>query len=288
MRPEPLLPFSPFAHGRLSARTQGAGDLVVCLHSSTGTHAQWHTLAQRLSSRWQVLSPDLYGHGRSPQWPAAAMNTLHVDGHAVAALMEAASPQLDQRGVHLVGHSYGAAIALKAALMHPTRVRSLTVYEPTIFALVDRDSPRPNATEGIQQAVRDGVACLERGDAEGAARAFIDFWMGEGSFDRTPVERRGPIVEACRNVRRWAFALMNEPATLEEFRQIRVPVLYMVGGRSPESSRSVAERLVAVLADVRRVEFLGLGHMGPVKHPQRSTRLWERCWPRPSRRRREP
>jgi pimeloyl-ACP methyl ester carboxylesterase len=57
---------------------------------------------------------------------------------------------------------------------------------------------------------------------------------------------------------------MNEPATVKEFRQIRVPVLYMVGGRSPESSRSVAERLVSVLPDMRRVEFPGLGHMGPV------------------------
>jgi pimeloyl-ACP methyl ester carboxylesterase len=65
-----------------------------------------------------------------------------------------------------------------------------------------------------------------------------------------------------------AFALMNEPATLEEFRRIRVPVLYMVGAKSPESSRSVAERLVAVLPDVRRVEFPGLGHMGPVTNPQ--------------------
>jgi pimeloyl-ACP methyl ester carboxylesterase len=82
------------------------------------------------------------------------------------------------------------------------------------------------------------------------------------------VERRGPIVEACRNVRRWAFALMNEPATVEEFRRIRVPVLYMVGGRSPESSRSVAERLVPVLADARRVELPEFGHMGPVTDPR--------------------
>jgi pimeloyl-ACP methyl ester carboxylesterase len=61
---------------------------------------------------------------------------------------------------------------------------------------------------------------------------------------------------------------MNEPATLEEFRRISVPVLYMVGGRSPESSRSVAERLVAVLWNVRSVDFPALGHMGPVTHPQ--------------------
>src|SRR5687767_3335975 len=114
---EPLVP------GRLSARTQGAGNPVVCLHSSAGTHAQWQGLSHALSSRWQVLAPDLYGHGRSPQWPVAAMNTLHVDAQAVTALMEAAVPQIDTCGVHLVGHSYGGAVAMQMALRHPSRVR---------------------------------------------------------------------------------------------------------------------------------------------------------------------
>ena len=246
------------------AREAGTGPTVLCLHSNASHSGQWRGLMDRLSDRFHVVAVDSYGAGKSPEWPSDREITLADEVELIEPLL-ASAPE----GVHLVGHSYGAAIALKAALMHPTRVRSLALYEPTIFALVDRDTPRPNATEGIQQAVRDAAACLDRDDPEGAARAFIDFWMGEGSFDRTPVERRGPIVEACRNVRRWAFALMNEPATLEEFRGLAVPVLYMVGERSPESSRSVARRLAAVLPDVRSVELAGLGHMGPVTHPQR-------------------
>jgi len=252
------MPATPFVR-----EAGSSGPTVVCLHSNASHSGQWRALMDRLGARFRVLAVDSYGAGKSPEWPSDREITL-ADEVALIEPLLAAAPD----GVHLVGHSYGAAIALKAALMHPDRVRSLGVYEPTIFALVDRDSPRPNATEGIQQAVRDGVACLERGDGEGAARAFIDFWMGEGSFERTPVERRGPIVEACRNLRRWAFALMTEPATLDEFRRVRVPVLYMVGERSPASSRSVAERLMAVLPDARRVDLAGLGHMGPVTHPQ--------------------
>ena len=244
-------------------REAGAGPTVLCLHSNASHSGQWRGLMELLSDRFRVVAVDSYGAGKSPEWPSDREITLADEVDLIEPLL-ASVPE----GVHLVGHSYGAAIALKAALMHPTRVRSLALYEPTIFALVDRDSPRPNATEGIQHAVRNAAACLDRGDAEGAARAYIDFWMGEGSFDRTPVERRGPIVEACRNVRRWAFALVKEPATLEEFRRIKVPVLYMVGGKSPASSRSVAERLVAVLPDARRAEFPELGHMGPVTNAQ--------------------
>ncbi len=258
-------------------REAGTGPTVLCLHSNASHSGQWRGLMELLSDRFRVVAVDSYGAGKSPDWPSDREITLADEVELIEPLLDAAPG-----GVHLVGHSYGAAVALKAALMHPTRVRSLAVYEPTIFALVDRDAPRPNATEGIQQAVRDGVACLERGDGEGAARAFIDFWMGEGSFDRTPVERRGPIVEACRNVRRWAFALMNEPATVEEFRGIRVPVLYMVGGRSPESSRGVAERLVPVLRNVRRVEFPVMGHMGPVMCPGAANEAIERFLDRAS------
>ena len=184
-------------------REAGAGPTVLCLHSNASHSGQWRGLMDLLSDGFRVVAVDSYGAGKSPEWPSDREITLADEVDFIEPLL-AAAPD----GVHLVGHSYGAAIALKAALMHPTRVRSLALYEPTIFALVDRDSPRPNATEGIQKAVRDAAACLDRGDAEGAARAFIDFWMGEGSFDRTPGERRGPIVEACRNCRMcggWSF-----------------------------------------------------------------------------------
>jgi len=40
----------------------------------------------------------------------------------------------------LIGHSYGAAVALVAALTNPGRVRAMALYEPTLFALIDADA----------------------------------------------------------------------------------------------------------------------------------------------------
>ena len=251
------MPISPYV------REAGAGPTVLCLHSNASHSGQWRPLMDQLAGRFRVLAADTYGAGKSPPFPPGRPLRLADEVELIHALL-ASTPE----GVHLVGHSYGAAIAFKAALMHPTLVRSLAVYEPTLFAMVDRDTPRPNGTEGIQQVVREGIASLESGDAEAAARAFIDFWMGEGSYERTPPERRPAIVESCRSLPQWSHALLTEPATLDELRELRVPVLYLVGGRSPESSRCVAERLVPVLADVQRVDFPALGHMAPVTHPQ--------------------
>ena len=47
-----------------------------------------------------------------------------------------------------------------------------------------------------------------------------------------------------------------------------LPVLYMGGGQSPASSRGVARLLTGTLANATVMEFAGLGHMGPVTHPE--------------------
>ena len=67
-------------------------------------------------------------------------------------------------------------------------------------------------------------------------------------------------------MRRWAHALFNEPAPLEAFRSLDVPVLYMVGKRTTASARAVAQILAAALPRVEVVELEGLGHMGPLTH----------------------
>jgi pimeloyl-ACP methyl ester carboxylesterase len=46
-----------------------------------------------------------------------------------------------------------------------------------------------------------------------------------------------------------------------------MPVLYMVGARSPASSRGVFGLLREVLPRVKVAQFEQLGHMGPVTHP---------------------
>ena len=92
--------------------------------------------------------------------------------------------------------------------------------------------------------------------------------MGSGSWKATPTSRKAAIASSTVNVRRWAHALFSEPTPLQAFARLDVPVLYMLGTRSPESALAVARLLVPVLPRVRVVEFDGLGHMGPITHPE--------------------
>lgn len=243
-------------------RDNGAGPAVVCLHSNASSSAQWRGLADMLSPNHRVLVPDSYGAGKSPDWHSDRQISLQDE-------VEFIEPVLTMAGAPfaLVGHSYGAAVALLTALANPGRVRALVLYEPTLFSVVDTTAS-PNGTDGIRHAVSAAVAALESGNRDDAARHFIDYWMGAGSWGATPAQRRPAIAESVVNVRRWAHALFSESTPAQAFAALEMPVLYMLGEASPESAHAVAQILIPALPNVQVVTFAGLGHMAPVTQPE--------------------
>jgi len=255
--PNPSVP-SPYV------REAGTGPSVVCIHANASSSTQWRSLMDLLSPTHRVLAPDCYGSGKSPEW--LSDRKIRLDDE-----VDFLEPVLTAGGESciLVGHSYGAAVALIAALRHPERVRALALYEPTLFAVVDAEKAPPNGADGIRNTVTASGTALDAGDREGAARLFIDFWMGDGSWNRMPSQRRPTIADSVVNVRRWGHALFTEPTPAQTFAKLRMPVLYMVGESSPESAHAVARILLPVLPRVRAAHLPGLGHMAPVTHPER-------------------
>ncbi len=251
-----LLP-SPFF------REVGSGPGVVCLHANASTSSQWRALMESLAPKFHVLAADSFGAGRSPAWPTDRQVSLQDE----VALLE---PVFARAGdpYALVAHSYGAAVALIAAVSQPRRIRALALYEPVLFALLDGESPPPNDADGIRDVVVEAAAAVDAADLAGAAECFIDFWMGKGTWARTPESRKGLISASVVNIRGWARALFNEPTPLAAFSELNVPVLYMMGSESPASSRGVARLLMRMLPQVQIVEFNGMSHMGPITHPE--------------------
>jgi pimeloyl-ACP methyl ester carboxylesterase len=243
-------------------RSAGSGPRVVCLHANASSSAQWRHLSELLAPRFQVLAPDLYGAGGTPEWPSDRVIALADEVALIEPLLAAADGT-----IALVGHSYGAAVALKAALAAPQRIGALVVYEPTLFAVIDEASPPPNDGDGIRRAVADAAAALDAGDRFGAARSFIDYWSGDGAWAAIPEQRKPQLAAQVANVRRWEHALFREPTPLAAFAALDVPVLYLAGGRSTASARGVTKLLAPTLPRVEVVEFAELGHMGPVTDP---------------------
>ncbi len=215
-----------------------------------------------LAPRWRVLAPDTLGAGHGPPWPARADVRLADEVALLEPLRSRVSGPL-----HVVGHSYGGALALKLALAWPGRVASLVLFEPTLFALLLQQQPGHPAVAGIVGTVQGAAAAVDRGDLDAAAERFIDYWMGAGAWAEMPDARRARVAASVRNVRGWADALMLEPATLDDLRALPMPITLLAGAESPESARAVLRLLAAALPQARMLELAGLGHMGPVTHP---------------------
>ena len=223
--------------GKPFFREAGTGPGVVCLHANASTSSQWRALMDLLAPSCHVLAPDFYGAGKSPEWPGDRVISLHDEVALIEPVLAMARPPLV-----LVGHSYGAAVALIATLATPGRIRALALYEPTLFAVLDADTPPPNEADDIRTVVREASRAVDAGDHDAAAERFIDYWMGAGSWERMPAQRKAPIAASIVSVSRWGHALLTEPTPLEAFRSLRIPVLYMVGmewrGLSPEPCRT--------------------------------------------------
>jgi lipase len=96
---------------------------VVAVHGLTGHGERWQTLAMRHLAEFSVVAPDLIGHGRS-SW--AAPWTLEANAEALAGLIQPGRP------VVVVGHSFGAAVALTLAAAHPDLVARLVLLDPAV------------------------------------------------------------------------------------------------------------------------------------------------------------
>lgn len=258
---------SPLAAHRLHARSDGSGPAVLCLHSSAGSSQQWQALADQLAPGFRVTRVDSLGHGRSAA-PDAGVPVFAQDAAALGAHVAACAD-----GVHLVGHSYGAALAIRLALAHPQRVRSLVLYEPVLFSLLDDRRFDPSLREEVLQVGRRIGALSAARQVLRAARCFIDYWAGPGAWlalgarQQQAIARRVPVVAAHFG------SISSEPISLRRLAALGVPALLLSGARSRRVTHAIADALAHEWPHAERFRFPGLGHLGPITHAARVNRF---------------
>ncbi len=146
----------------------GEGEPLILLHGFTGSGTQWQRQVESFAGRFQTVTVDLLGHGRSeaPRDPRRyRMEHCVAD---LAALLDA----LGIRRAVWLGYSMGARVALAFALAHPDRVRALVL-------------------EGVAPGIEDPVLRSERIASDerlatrieqGGVERFADEWMAQPLF----------------------------------------------------------------------------------------------------------
>lgn len=237
-------------------RESGQGEAILCLHSSTSSSRQWIPLMEQLAANFRVLAPDLCGQGRNTGL-AAAGDALEED----LGLIESVAGETP---VHVVGHSYGGAVALRYALRHPQRLLSLTLYEPAAWHLLAASLERERAGREVFEVGLRVMHLVDAGSELEAARHFVDYWAGDGGWDQMSAFQQDRVAEQMTRVVAHFVALFTDPTPLAAYTALRMPVLLMSGGAGPRSGQRVTELLADAIPRAAVQRFEALGHMGPI------------------------
>jgi len=236
--------------------------LVIALHCSGASAAQWRQLGEVLDMRYRLVAPEHYGCDSVGSWSGERPFTLADEAARTIAIIDRS-----ECDVHLVGHSYGGGVALRVALERPTRIASLTLYEPSAFHLLKamgaRGAMARTEIDAVAARVAEGVIS---GDYRGGVSSFVDYWGGRGAW-----QALRPSVQAA--LTRWApkapldfRALMEETTPASAYAALRLPALIMRGQHAPAPTRLIADTLPTLLPAARLVVIRGAGHMGPLTH----------------------
>jgi pimeloyl-ACP methyl ester carboxylesterase len=192
----------------------GTGPRVVLVHGSVvGAQRTWRRQLE-LASRFELVMPNRPGFGASLP---ATRGDFEAEAPLIAELLGARA--------HLVGHSYGAVIALYAAALAPDAVVSLTVSEPGCMRVAAGDPQ-------VDAQIANGELLYERA-LDLAPRDFLlAFRGGVGSANETPPELGAELERGAALLVRERPPWEADPP-LDELSAHPFPKLVISGGHSP-------------------------------------------------------
>ncbi|CUU56889.1 2-succinyl-6-hydroxy-2,4-cyclohexadiene-1-carboxylate synthase [Parafrankia irregularis] len=204
------------------------GPPVVLVHGIAGTTADWARVAPDLAATRRVIAYDQRGHGASDRADGRSSYTFDLLLTDLLALLDT----LGLTAVDLIGHSMGGVVALRCALEHPGRVRSLV--------LVDTAAAPAAATGGVARRV---VSAL----LEGAAAVSSAVHAARDPAPTTEATTETSAAEATTGEGRRAVGGQGAPAIVDE------PV------RSVHAGGSAADRALAGFDQLDPEALVALG-----------------------------
>jgi len=247
---------------RIDYVEQGQGETVVLIHCSVSGNRQWRSLIEVLKDRYHVLAPNLFGYGETTPWSGNAPQTLADQAKLVQTICEA------NRGpIHIVGHSFGASVALKAAALLDDRLGRLILIEPNPTYLLKQHGREEAFLES--RALRDHVKQYgSAGDWASVAARFADYFNGDGTWASMPEKRRQAFAALIPpNFHEWD-AVMNERTAIDDWERLRATTLVV---NAADTRRPILEIVDLFRKECPYWSFAEIpegGHMAPTTRPE--------------------
>ena len=233
---------------------------IVLLHSAGLDLTFWDRQIVALGADHRLISLDLPGHGESPT------HSSDWHGRRIAETISNQLATLNTDGVHLVGMSFGGALAQQIALLDPARVRSLT--------LIDTGA---RFSEPARAAMRARAAAVRANGVTAVVPGLIDHWF----LASTVRDRPDLIARATRTLLRqdpevhaamWEL-MANDYDISDQVGSIACPTLVIVGEHDSSSPVATSQQLRDLIPNATLRVVPNAAHLSAIERPEIVNRL---------------
>ena len=255
-----------------------AGDLhpIVLIHGSAADRTSWDGVIPLLAMNHRVIAYSRRYHAPNEKIVPGHDYSMQEHVEDLISLVD----QLDLDNPVVVGHSYGAFVALVAAMQNPDRFDRMVLIEPPVIPLLIDDPPRPSQLAqlfiksptaaltvlkfGVMTATRAQRAA-KHGDLEAAVQIFGKGVLGRDRFDQLTAEQWAAILD---NYTLAEFTGSGfPPLNRDEVAAVHTPAMLVNGSASVKLFSVLSDTLAEVLPDVERAVVAGASHHVPVDSP---------------------
>lgn len=237
------------------------GPWVMLLHGAASHTGQWKNLISLLSPSYRIIAFDQYGYGKSPSWSLDRPLTLEDQIQSLIQWI-----QHQNEPIHLVAHSHGATLATLIATRLPHLIRSLSLYEPNTFTLLDPKDPQD--ARAIQ-ITKEAFGCFDPTKHQEEnhpqfAEDLMHFWLGEGAWAKLPPLLQHQLISLMTPTLNEVNAVISDPVDPTAWQTLSTPTLLMHDPHTPFPAQRVVQRYASLLPSCRLAACTGMGHLAPI------------------------
>lgn len=245
----------------LAVHASGDGPTVVLIHGIPGSRHAWIDVEPRLlEAGYRVITLDLLGFGDSDRPSDRESLWIEAQVDAIAAALQARN----ESAAVIVGHDYGAPIAVRFAIRYPERSRALVLAAGNLFT----DTPIPAPLKVVALPVVGDLAARVMFSAP-ALRMML--WAGSGrprptlnheSYIGDPEQQLAIRTIFTTALRELAGRYAQIEAALS---RLHLPVSVIWGDRDPFFSVEIGRRAARSISGARFHLARGAGHFLPAE-----------------------
>ncbi len=226
---------SPLKKENINGLTQafideGEGQALLLVHGSLCDHRYWRWQEETLATKCRLIIPSLRHY-----WPITEPESEGFSAEQHAADLLALLNHLDIKKAHILGHSRGAAVAVRMAQQAPEAIASLILADPGLR--------NPDELEASIYAKAYALTMIVSGALDDGLEIFIDSVSGNGTWQKMVPWFKHMVRENAETL----ILQQNEPPVLFEPNELaslsQFKISLIGGAQSPEPFPHIIEEL---------------------------------------------